>query len=534
MIVPVKNNKMPLYYIIIIGFIIISIPLFLVYGLPEGIQSISAVTLQQHVAYLASDMLAGRETGQPGIQLAEEYIAQAYDSYGLQPIPGDHDFFIDYSLFIYGFDPGQAKLEFFLAETTARPPQTVALAQAGSHFRPLDFSATGAYEAEVIFAGYGITAPEYHYDDYSGINVKDKIVLVLRHEPDNNNPDSVFKGTTYTEHAQYATKAKNALRHGAKGLLLVDDPAYTSHDAAEDFRFERYGELNPLDKDPTLQMKQRVLEQNFLLAFHVSKVIIQQLLDPYRWKLADLQSALDKGTKPSSFPLQGLSAKLHLEKYSPPLEIKARNVGGYLPGTVPALREEWIVVGAHHDHIGSFTGEGDTIFNGADDNASGVSAVLELAQSFSQFNPKPERSMLFITFSGEEMGLFGSRALLEKKLIPVDKVVFMLNLDMIGRNPDKPVAFYHTHTVANMQSFIHDANAAIGLTWQFDSPPDKYMSDYWPFSDRKIPTLFIFTGDHPDYHQVSDHPPKLDYARMEKIARVSFQVLDHLANPENP
>ena len=186
---------------------------------PGGITSITPADLRSHAGYLASDELAGRMTGTEGIGRAEQYIADAFSRFGLQPLPGDDDHFIDFSLYHKGYDSTGTFTDITVQGQTYH-------GEAGVGVKPFFFSGEGQHEAELIFVGYGITASEYAYDDYEGLDVKGKLVLMLRHEPNNDDPDSSFKGTSFTRHAYFVTKAKNAQAHGAAGMILFTDPLW--------------------------------------------------------------------------------------------------------------------------------------------------------------------------------------------------------------------------------------------------------------------------------------------------------------------
>jgi hypothetical protein len=472
--------------------------------------------LRQHVRFLASDELAGRETGSPAIARTEEYVAAFFGSVGLRPLPGRSDFFVPFTLYRRGYDLERTYL-------VLRSEEDERLFRAGNDFKPFDFSAEGAVEAEVVFAGYGITAPEHDYDDYAGLDVTGKIVLVLRHEPGETDPQSSFDGASNSAHALFATKAKNAEAHGAAGMLLVTDPL--NHDPGDDLRL---GGALRLD-EPT---GDREGDDGGLLALHVSRGIARALVAPGGKSLSELQLALDGGSSPASLAVAEVTARIGVQRLSAAEAVPARNVAGYLEGGDPALRDEWIVVGAHHDHIGAFDGEGDSVFNGADDNASGTAGLLALARFFGQRQSRPRRSLVFVTFSAEEKGMLGSRALVDRELIPVERVVFMLNLDMIGRNGEEPVQVFGDGLARGLREIIEAANAPVGLDLTYAGTSYAGNSDHDAFYRAEVPFTFFFTGEHADYHRLGDHADKLDYERMLSIVTLSEGVIDALAGAD--
>jgi hypothetical protein len=490
----------------------------------EARSLITAAELREHVRFLASDALRGRETGQPGVALAESYIASEFRRYGLEPLPGRPDFFVDFVLYRHTYDPDTTHLAFERGDDRI----TAAL---GESFRPFWFSKSGAVDAPVIFAGYGITAPEFGWDDYNGLDVAGKIVLVLRYEPDD--PGQAGQAGRFagpkenTRHAFFVTKARNALAHGAAGMLLFTDAAHAGA-GGDDLRVS--GALS-LEREGRAGSGETI----DLLAAHVSQDIATALLRPSGYSLAALQAAIDGGVRPATVTLGGLHATFAVSApRASSQEVPARNVGGIVRGSDPRLAGEWIVVGAHHDHLGALPPRPgvDTVYNGADDNASGTSGVLELAQRFAAMQPKPARSIVFMTFSGEEEGLFGSRALLEQRLIPKEPIRTMVNLDMIGRNPEQPVKVFAKSIDETLRARMDAAAAPLGLTWSFaGAGSGPANSDYGPFMDAGIPFLFFFTGEHPDYHEVSDEASRLAYPHMEALVNWVAEIVENLASP---
>jgi type II secretory pathway component PulC len=491
----------------------------------EPAPDITNVGLRRHVEYLASDALMGRETGDTGCVLAEEYIAAEFERAGLAPLPGHDHFFIDYDLYRLGFDPDGTSLQIESSGATlaGRP---------GRDFRPFPFSDDGEIEAEVVFAGYGITAPDLEYDDYAGLDVDGKFVLVLRHEPGERDSLSGFDGTENTNHALFATKASNAQDHGAVGMILVTDPLNHESDGALNLGGQL--RLEPPDaKGSTAEDTTSAVEEQPFLAIHVSRRTAERMVATTGNALIDLQRALDAGTASAAgSPLRQVRARVRVARRESPETVRARNVVGYLEGRDPDLTNELIVVGAHHDHIGGYDGEGDTIYNGADDNASGTAGVLELAKALGGRGERPRRSILFTTFSGEEHGLLGSRAMVERELVPLERVVFMLNMDMIGRNPGEPLRIIGDGLSRGLAEVVQRANREVGLDLEYGGKRFVGNSDHAPFYDRDIPFIHVFSGVHDDYHQLSDHADKLAYERMEKIVSLTHRIVADIAEAD--
>ena len=527
-------------------------------------QVIQAATLRAHVEQLASDSFLGRGTGEVGSRLAEAYVAERFREFGLLPIPGEEDLFLDFPLYTRRPDTTRTSLgwridpveEFGPGEEMAGGAETSGRAVVGQDFRPFPFSDSGAAAGGVVFAGYGISAPEIDtngYDDYAGIDVRGRFVLVLRHEPGEDDASSPFDGRVNSVHALFSTKAAAAKERGALGMILVTDPLH--HRAAEDLRLQsrlfldqeearrtdRGGDRAPGDDEPGA----RSTEARPFLAVHVSREVAEALLTPSGTTLESLQEKIDRSLVPESFPLPEVRVSLSVQ-FDPGLtEIQSRNVAGLLPGRDPALRDEWIVVSAHHDHLGAFEGPGDTIFNGADDNASGVAGVLELAEAFTLRNERPRRSLLFATFAAEEIGLLGSRAMVEQEQIPMDQVVFLLNLDMLGRNPENPVRLIGDGFAPGLAAVVDatfvvqrlEEEKAARAERRHERPLEIRLggleytgdSDHAPFYARGVPFLTLFTGLHEDYHQLSDQAELIDFPRMESIVRLAGGILERVA-----
>jgi hypothetical protein len=460
--------------------------------------------LYEHVHYLASDALGGREVGSPGIAAAERYIAETFGSLGLKPLPGRNDFFLEFTLYRGGYDAEATTLEVGIDGSTlpARP---------GVDFRPFDFSAIGALKGELVFAGYGITAPEYGYDDYDELDTEGKIVLLLRHEPPSPAGSEYFQGADLTRHSLFVTKAENARAHGAAGMLLVTDPK--SSTGAEDLRLQ-----GPLALERSSLSRHRTDRQP-IPALHISQPFAEKILDASGWDLGQLQDSLDQGVDPARLQLDGATVALNVATEQAAEEVRARNVAAFLRGSDPLLRDQWILIGAHHDHLGCFSGEGDTIFNGADDNASGTAGVLALARILAELDPPPARSIVLTTFSAEEEGLLGSREMASSQ-IQTDNIVLMINLDMIGRNPGQPLLVMGSASSPDLQRLLEEANREEQLPLRFSSGPEAAVSDYDPFHRLGIPFLFFFTGIHEDYHGTGDEAERISYPRMARVVKL--------------
>ena len=454
--------------------------------------------LLRHVKYLASDELTGRGVDTAGIKLARDYITHEFTKDGLK-FGGDKESYLQNFSVVTGVDVKQPS-KLVLGQSQAL--------KLNEDWVPLGLSASAAAVAEVIFAGYGITAKDYGYDDYAGIDVKGKIVLVLRYEPPPKDDKSPFrKFPAYSIHSALRTKANNARDHGAVGMILVD-----LSDTATDEKTELLSTRSSLWRGG-----------NSLIAAQMKRRFAERWLGEKGLSLHGLKDHIDREEKPSSMllPVGKAALQVTLE------EVRRRtdNVVGILPGADPELKNDYVVIGAHYDHLG-LGGFGamnpqaqGQIHHGADDNASGTAVVLDLARRLSRLNSKPARSIVFVAFSGEELGLYGSRYFVDHSQT-VTTTKAMLNLDMVGRLRDDRLTVFGTRSGENLSTVVTGAARALGL--EVVESDGVGRSDHMSFYNKKIPVLHFFTGTHADYHRPTDTWEKLN---IEGMARVSDLVL---------
>jgi hypothetical protein len=440
------------------------------------------------VKFLASPDMRGRATGSRELEKAAEYIAGMFKTIGLQPV-GSSGYLQPFSVTTNARLGGGNHFEY------TENGHAAAL-KLNDDFLPFNFSARGKVSGRVVFAGYGITAPEYGYDDYAGLDVRDKLVLILRHEPQEYDEKSVFDGRVYTEHSQFFSKAVNAKLHGARGVILINDQANHRGDGDD---MEKFGKtVGPNDAGiPFVQVR-------FDLAARWIKASGKDLDEE--------AAAIDRDLKPHSFPLADsleIRANVDVERV-----IKTvHNVVGYLAG----LTDEYIVIGAHFDHLG--LGEqfsmapslaGTTVHPGADDNASGTAGVIELARWFAA-QPKQARGILFMTFAGEELGLLGSSFYVNHPSLPLGKAVAMINMDMIGRVRDGKVYIGGTATGSTLKAVVEPViQQHKELRFDYSDTSGYGSSDHTSFTTKQVPVLFFFSGLHGDYHKPSDTWDKIE------------------------
>lgn len=458
------------------------------------------------VKYLASKKLKGRGDGSPELETAAAFIERKFHSFGLRPGNGD-----------------SYQQAFEITTSSKLGPnntlQTAAKTLAPVRdFLPFAFSGNGSVTAPVVAAGFGITAPEYHYDDYAGVDVQGKIVLIMRHEPQEFDDHSVFGGRVYTEHSQLFSKVSNAKVHGAKAVLIVSDIGNHSQDGDV---LEKFGaSAGPGNAGiPCVQ---------------ITAAVADALLQSAGTSVRQMQESIDKDLKPKPVELAGtVTLRTELQR-----EVRnVHNVLAYLPGET----EEYVIVGAHYDHLGH--GEQfslapnlvGTIHPGADDNASGTAGVIELARYFAQQQPKPKRGILFMTFAGEELGLLGSSYWVQHPTRDLKQAVAMINMDMIGRIRDGKVYVGGSKTGSSFDKVLADATAGSSLHMDMSEQAAYGSSDHTSFNSKQIPTLFFFSGLHADYHKPSDTWDKIDSQSASQLLAVVAKIVGELTSaPARP
>ncbi len=478
----------------------------------RDVADVTAYRLAAHLKYLSSDELVGRLAGTPGAEKAAEYIAREFKSYGLRP-KGEGGAYLQPFTFVSGVRLSSAstnRAEVFCdksRDTTS--PQAAIHEQRelrlGMEFMPAAFSQNGTFRGGVCFVGYGISAPELSYNDYQGVDVKDKLVFVLRHGPEGDDVHSKFGKYHALRH-----KALTAREKGAKAIVFIDDGADFSKSTLSRLRYDNS------------------FADSGIAAFAISKSVALEILRPGGIDLEAIQKQIASDKKPHSAAVPSVQIEFQCD-LTKEMQSTA-NVLGYLEGSDAALKQELIVVGAHYDHLGM--GEngslashpGHEIHHGADDNASGTAGVLELARVSALHAGTLKRSLLFIAFSAEEEGLLGSKYYVNHPAFPLEKTVAMVNMDMIGRMRDKRLIIGGAGTSPVWRDLLIRVNRDWGFELKFQD--DGYgPSDHSSFYGKDIAVLFFFTGVHPDYHRPTDDFEKLDTFSEEKLLKFAYEVI---------
>lgn len=535
--------------------------------------------LAETVKYLASDELEGRGIDTQGLAVAADFLAKQFTEIGLKtdlydggplqkfsvttsaklgPASGNY---LAFGGPVAGRleEDGDGKIIEHEGETLRVPLKLEA------DFRPLAAGGSAVLKnVPLVFVGYGITAPELHWDDYAGIDVEGKAVIVLRHQPRWGDPHSPF-GQEASRHALFRAKISNAFEHGAAAVIFCTTNAEITRQVAQhqhrwQIAVDRVAKTNeefkaledPTDDEMADHIKkvsaQAALIQEFAKrienqrdpvlefhrageggnregtpVFHIRRGVLSTVLeDALGGNLAAIEAAIDKNLKPASQDLEGwsISGKVTIQRQA----VEVSNVVGVLEGEGP-LADETIVIGAHYDHLGrgesgAFDTEDKQIHNGADDNGSGVAVLLEIARRLVEqqqtLGKKLPRRVVIIAFTGEERGLLGSAHYIDQPLHSLDKTIAMLNLDMVGRMEDNKLVVHGTGTAEEFDQLVDRVNS--NFNFQLTKKPSGFgPSDHASFYARKIPALHFFTGAHKDYHRPTDDFDKLNVPDMRRI-----------------
>ena len=459
------------------------------------------------VKELASPEMEGRGAGTKGLTRAEHLLEKRYKDLHLDPA-GVNGYEQPFRV-ITG-----ARLKSDNAFSVMAPSGKREL-KVHEDFVPFSFSSSSRVSAPLVFAGYGATADEFHYDDYAGLDVKGKIVLVLRYEP------AGFSGKNahheLTQHSQLITKAINARNHGAKALIVAN------------------GKLNEGEEDLLTRFGSVSGPENVgIVMVQVKNAVVDAWFQAAGKSLKEVQEQINASANPASFAFPDslpVSVNVDIETTRATVD----NVLAWLPGQT----DEYLIIGAHYDHLGR--GNVDSlapsqigqVHPGADDNASGTAGVLELARLLAPERGKLKRSVLFMDFAGEELGLLGSAEWVKQPTRPLDKAVAMINMDMIGRIKDDKVYIGGVGTGSTFKSVLDQAEKE--APFKFEASPGGYSSsDHTSFVAKKIPVLFFFSGLHSDYHKPSDTWDKINGPSAARLLDMIENVAVQLANSDQP
>lgn len=490
------------------------------YTVDDFAESITPQDLRMYLSVLASDQLEGRETGTEGNEKAAQFIASQFNSFGIPPYRPDGSYYQDVEF--TRTDWGEVSVQ--TGEKTYK--------------QGWDFLCMKRYATrqevfalpEIIFAGYGIMDPKHN--DYKGLDVRGKAILIYEGEPVNGKGTYCITGTKEPSEwgNSWQKKMEAATEQGVAVVMMI----------ANDFK-QLTGQTRRFNVGPSITLGPAGEGSEGPALVILSSTMARELMDGQVKEVIAARDRINKGKRPKSVVLTTpftLTARMDRQR------ITGSNVLGYIEGIDPALKDELVVITAHFDHLGK---RGDDIFNGANDNGSGTSTVLDIAQAFALAKQKgvgPRRSVLCMLVTGEEKGLLGSEYYAENPVFPLENTVVNVNVDMVGRvdkkhegNPDYIYVIGSDRLSTDLHRINEEANARtmkleLDYTYNAKDDPNRYYqrSDHYNFAERGVPAIFYFNGSHEDYHRPSDTIEKIDFEAMARIGKLVFYTSWELAN----
>jgi len=512
-----------------------------------GLESITPGELKMHMQFLASDELEGRDTGEPGMQVAARYLAVQAEALGLKALDEDKDYMQPYIIEEKAYDRENSHI------TITGPDSTSAVSTESFYMLTGQNGDHTIIEGEVVFAGYGINSEEQGYNDFQDIDIQDKVVMIMNRAPMNEEgTEAQFDNARWSEMQNFQYKLQYIFSQQPKAVLLAMDPK-SGMQSIEDIdpAVARY-----LSRSRSLKRDEESgsgpIGMPGLVLIHRNTA--DMLLAAAGKNLKDLQLEIDKDLKPHSFLMEGTRVKIELNMSTSELEVY--NIFGLIEGSDPAKKDEVVIYVAHYDHVGT-DGKGG-IFNGADDNASGTVALIEIAGAFLKEKKTPGRSIGILWVSAEEIGLFGSEYFANHPLVEPQNIAAVINLDMVGRTKSREDELSQrsgmtiqgrdsVKVIGGLQSKVlmkinEQSLKEAGLVGNYKynnlEDPNRYFyrSDHINFARKDIPVLFYSTGTHRDYHETSDVEAAIDYDKFLKMTRfcykTGFNVADYKGSIE--
>ena len=499
---------------------------------PRGADQVDAGRLRADLSFIASDELEGRDTPSRGLDLAARYLASRLQALGLKPGGDDGGYFQHFGTTRRTVDPAKATVT--LGERTF------------SHGDDFLASAPGTAEGAMVYVGHGYVVKKKNVDAYAGADVKGKIVVAHA-----GYPEGVTRADLRGESGPdtWESPASYAARHGALGVVLVPDYATlagwrTSRDSAATAR----GSLTVDAFQAGRPAPVPVITASVPLVSAIFSGESISASDVAKWS---------QEHKPHAVVALDEKKRLRLDLGARVDAVKTQNVVAIYEGTDSTLKQEYVALGAHYDHIGLSSSGTDRINNGADDDGSGTVALLNMAEALVRGNVKTRRSWLFVWHAGEEKGLWGSRYFVEHPTVPLDKIIVQLNVDMIGRskkagdtvsangNLTGPSEIYvigskmMSSTLGALSERVNKDYLDLSFNYKYDNPSDPsrffFRSDHYNYAKKGIPIIFYFDGVHQDYHRVSDEVAAIDFSKMERVTRTIYSTAYALAElPTRP
>ncbi len=529
---PIATGNYPLHGKTTLAALLFSIAFWSLTLRPVLASTEDAAAIEARLAetdrFLASDQCEGRGLGSKGIDIAADYLAgelRQLESEGLRTALWDGGPFQKFEVSVDAtLGPNNHLTLVGPAKSPGGKPRKIQLVL-GDDYNPLAISGKCKFNLPLVFAGYGITAHKANYDDFAGVDVADKAVIMLRHQPRDGSNDKESAAIKETAYKLFRHKAANACEHDATAVLFCSDIADLRRRHVKDDRplLPRAAGTTFLRPDvPAITLRRGVVDK-----------ILRDLNQP---PLAEIEEQIDRTLKPASRELTGWRIQGETDIRHVHCEVK--NIAAILPGEGP-LADEVVVLGAHYDHLGygsfsSLPSKRGPIYHGADDNASGDAVVLEVARTLARLPQRPRRTVLFIFFTGEEWGFWGSSYYVNHPVLPLEKTVAMVNLDMVGRLREDSLTINSVGTGTGFGALLDQVNRSYGFRLAKVAGASG-RSDQASFYAKRIPNINFCTGKHPDYHEPTDVFSKVNIPGMRRIAAYAAEITLALANsPQRP
>jgi hypothetical protein len=486
---------------------------------PRGAELITAAQMRDYLSFIASNDLEGRDTPSRGLDIAARFLATQLSRFGLEPA-GDDGYFQRMSMTRRRIEPAGSR---------------VTLGERSFAFGD-DFiaSAAGTATGPMVYVGHGYVVKAKSIDAYKGVDVTGKILIANA-----GMPDGVTRADTRGEAgAAWHSPATYAAAHGALAVVLIPDFAGLSGWARS-----RQGAV---ERGTVSVDKLASTRQGPVPVITASAGLVSALFEGERLRAAEIFERAHAHKGGDTYDLS-TDKRLAITVAANNETLSTQNVVAIWRGSDPKLKDEYVAVGAHYDHVGVNTTGSDKIFNGADDDGSGTTALLAMAEALARGQVKTKRSVLFVWHAGEERGLLGSRFFTQFPIVPIDRIVAHLNIDMIGRsrqagdttaansNLTGPSEVYvigskmMSTDLGELSERVNKGYLDLSFNYKYDDPDDPnrffFRSDHYNYAKKGIPIIFYFSGVHEDYHRVSDEVSKIDFAKMEKVTRTVYATL---------
>jgi hypothetical protein len=498
----------------------------------RGIDTITGSQIRDYLTFIASDEMEGRDTPSRGLDITAKFLAMNLARWGFKPAGDEGTFFQRIDLRRDRIDVAQSRLEL-----------NGRVLSAGTDYIPV--TGSGNFSGQLVFAGNGWFMKSKNIDAYKGIEARGKIAVIVGTPSASGNPR--MTGVSVADHGKqgedYMSPTDYARKVGAVGIIYIADYQYLTN-------WERTRRF--VDRGRTVVAKFQPATSSPLPSIVVTPQVASSIMAGERQIAAVMAASANNGEVPAPFALNPAKT-MNATVAGNPETIPTQNVVGVWEGSDPVLKNEYVAIGSHYDHVGLCApGTADQICNGADDDGSGTTAMLSIAEALGKAATRPKRSVLFVWHCGEEKGLLGSRYFTEYPTVPLDKIVTQINIDMIGRSKKEgdtnarnkdltgPTDIYligSTMMSTELGEIVQSVNKSylnIGYDTRYDDPADRnrffFRSDHYNYAKKGIPIIFYFDGVHEDYHQVGDHADKIDYEKMEKITRTVYMTLWEITN----